>query len=98
MKEPIKLKEDELKSIVDIRNQNGKMLEAFGLLYLDKMQINESIKLIASKEEKLQSDWMALRQRENDFIDNLMKMYGEGALDMKNGTFIPDDPSLPATK
>ena len=98
MKDPIKLKEEELKSIVDIQIQNSKMLEAFGLLYLDKMQINESIKLVTSKEEKLQGDWMALRKRENDFIDGLVKSYGEGALDMKNGTFIPDDPSLPATK
>lgn len=95
MKDPVKLKDEELKNIVDIQTQNSNMLEAFGLLYLDKMRIDESIKLIASKEEKLQNDWIALRKRENDFIDGLIKSYGEGALDMKNGTFVPDESSQP---
>jgi hypothetical protein len=93
MTQPIKLKEEELKSIVDIQSQNGKMLELFGLLYLDKMQIDESIRLVTAKEEKLQSDWVNLRKRENDFIDNLIKSYGEGSLDMKNGIFVPDETS-----
>lgn len=91
MKTPIKLKEEELKAIEDIQVKNSEMLAAFGLLYLDKMRIDETIRAVATKEQKVQNDWVALRKREDDFIDNLVKTYGEGALDMKNGTFIPQD-------
>ncbi len=93
MKDPIKLKEEELKTIEDIQVKNSEMLAAFGLLYLDKMRIDETIRVVAAKEQTLQKDWVSLRKREDDFIDGLIKFYGEGALDMKNGTFVPDDSS-----
>jgi hypothetical protein len=91
MKDSIKLKDEELKAIQDIQEKNGVMLGQFGTLYLDKMQIDEAIKVVASKEQRLQDEWTSLRKQENELIDKIIKSYGEGSLDMKNGTFLPDD-------
>ncbi len=91
---PIKLKDEELRTIQEIQEKNGIMLGQFGTLYLDKMQIDEAIKVVTTKEQKLQEEWVSLRKKENELIDKIIKSYGEGSLDMKNGTFTPDSAPL----
>lgn len=90
MAEPIKLKNEELAEIRMLGEKSQEKLIQLGLLYVDKMQVEEAVKTITDKETKLQGDWNNLKKMENEVIEKLLKTYGEGALDLKNGAFIPD--------
>ena len=96
MAEPIKLKNEELAEIKSLGEKSQEKLVQFGLLYVDKMQVNEAVKALTDREDKLQQEWSNLKKSETEIIAKFLKSYGEGALDLKNGTFIPDE-SPPST-
>jgi len=89
MAEPIKISEEDLKKIRDIQTQYQIKMGEFGKLYLEKMGIDKAIKAITARETQIQNDWESLQKAESDFIDDLLKRYGEGNLDLKQGIFIP---------
>jgi len=89
MADPIKIAEEELNKVREIQVQYQTKLEEFGKLYLDKMGIDEAIKAVTAKETQVQTDWKTIQKSEAEFIDSLLKKYGEGNLDLKQGLFTP---------
>ena len=89
MAEPIKIPEEDLTKIGEIQQQYQQRIEDFGKLYLEKMGIDEAIKAVSNKESQLVADFKELQKKESDFIEDLLKRYGEGNLDLKQGVFIP---------
>jgi hypothetical protein len=86
----IKITEEEL---VEIRNLQTKYQDtqfAFGKLYLEKMQIDNMLQTFKEKEAKLQEKWEKCNKLEQDTLDKLLKKYGEGQLDIKEGVFIAE--------
>ena len=95
MSEPIKMSDGELAEIKLLQEKFQHKTFDMGLLYLEKMQVDEIIKNLTDKEQSLQGDWESLKKLENELIDKLIKKYGEGALDLKRGTFVPDVVDIP---
>jgi len=91
MPEPIKMTDAELTEVRRLQEQFQQKLAQFGLLYVDKMQVDAAVKTVIDRESKLQDEWNALKKAENDLIDKFLKTYGEGALDMTKGVFIPQN-------
>jgi hypothetical protein len=89
MAEPIKIPEEDLNKIREIQIQFQQKLEEFGKLYLEKMGIDEAIKMVANREIQVQNEWKEIQKKESDFIEDLLKRFGEGNLDLKQGLFIP---------
>ena len=90
MPEPIKMTDAELTEVRKLQEQYQQKLAQFGLLYVDKMQVEEAVKGVVERENKLQEEWAALKKAENLLIDKFLKAYGEGSLDIQNGVFIPE--------
>jgi translation initiation factor 2 alpha subunit (eIF-2alpha) len=91
MKDPIKITQEEVKSITDLQTEFQKSVVEFGNLYIEKMQVDSLIKVIADKESSLQEEWKKLQTKENDLIQSFYKKYGNGSLDLKGGLFIPNE-------
>lgn len=91
MKDPIKITSEETKSINDLQTEFQKSIVDFGNLYLEKMQIDTLIKVVAEKEHSLQEEWKKLQEKENDLLQSFYKKYGNGSLDPKSGLFIPNE-------
>jgi len=89
MKDPIKVSEEELKTAVSLQSEFQNTVYEFGSLYLEKMQIDNAIKLITTKETELQEKLKTLREKEDNLIQNVYKKYGDGKLDLEKGLFIP---------
>jgi SMC interacting uncharacterized protein involved in chromosome segregation len=90
MPNPIKMSESDLTEIRTFQEKlQTKMLD-FGKLYLEKMQIDQAIKAVAEKEQAIQDEWNALQLSEKELIEKLLKTYGEGQLNLSEGTFTPD--------
>lgn len=90
MSDPIKIADNELSEIKLLQEKFQEKTFAMGVLYLEKMQVDEIIKNLTKKEQSLQEEWNNLKNMENDLIDKMVKRYGEGSLDMSRGTFVPD--------
>jgi hypothetical protein len=90
MSEPIKISENELAEIKMLQDKFQEKTFSMGLLYLEKMQVDEIIKNLTKKEQDLQDEWNNLKNMENGLIDKLIKVYGEGYLDLNKGLFVPE--------
>lgn len=90
MSEPIKMTESEIAEIRMLQEKFQEKIVEFGKLYLQKMQVEASIKSVTDQETKLREDWVNLQKLENDFVEKLLQKYGEGALDIKAGVFLPE--------
>jgi prefoldin subunit 5 len=89
MADPIKISGEELQLTAELQSQYQKVIFDFGNLYVEKIQIEDAVKVVTEKENKLQSRWVSLQNKENELIQQLMKKYGEGSIDLKSGLFIP---------
>ena len=94
MNEKIKITEDELNSVRTLQVKFQEKLFQFGRLYLEKMSVEATIKSITERETQLQDSWKDLQKQENDTIEAILKKYGEGSLDVKEGVFIPEIAAL----
>jgi hypothetical protein len=86
----IKITEEELIEIRKLQEQYQFTQFEFGKLYLEKMEVEEIIRSVQQKEVKLQDKWKNLHKSQEELTDKLLKKYGEGGLDLKEGLFIPD--------
>jgi len=90
MNEKVKITDSELDSIRTLQNKIQETINLFGRLYLEKMSVEAAIKTITDKEENLQNEWKSLLKQESEIIEAILKQYGEGSLDLKEGMFIPE--------
>jgi len=89
MKDPIKITQEELQGTLDLQKRFQDLVFEFGKLYVEKIQVENVIKDITERENKLQDEWKSLQSKENDAIQAFYKKYGDGSLDLKNALFIP---------
>lgn len=89
MSQPIKITESEL---AEIRMLQGKFQETIfklGNLQVEKMQLDAAVTEFVEKEKRLKEDWSNLQKMEQGILDKIIKNYGEGNLNMNDGTFTP---------
>jgi predicted transcriptional regulator len=92
MSEKIKITEEELNTVRTVQTKFQDVRFQFGGLYIEKLAVDAAIKAITDKEGQLQEEWKSLQKQENDIIEAILKKYGEGSLDVKEGVFIPETP------
>jgi hypothetical protein len=82
-----KLTEAELSELKKIQlNYQEKTFE-FGQLFLDKLNVSEHLKELELRENKLKGDLILIQKSEQDWLDKITSIYGEGNLSLKDGTF-----------
>jgi predicted nuclease with TOPRIM domain len=89
MDEVIKISEAEL---AEIKMLQGKFFEKhseFGDLYVEKLELDKAVSAFVEKEKTLKENWDNLQKLEQDLMDKIVKKYGEGHLNMGDGTFTP---------
>jgi predicted nuclease with TOPRIM domain len=87
--ENIKISESEL---AEIRMLQGKFQESIfklGNLQVEKMQLDAAVTEFVEKEKKLKDEWASLQKLEQGLLDKFIEKYGEGNLNMNDGTFSP---------
>lgn len=90
MSEQIKMTENEIKDIKVIQDAFQNKIYQLGQLYLQKLQAESAIKFVQEQEIKLKENWADIQKQETVLIDQLLKKYGQGSLDLKEGIFVPD--------
>lgn len=89
METSIKLSDEELTSIKSLQSKFQETIFRMGESQIERMELDRLVANFIEKEKSLKENWMTLQSQEKDLIDNIIKKYGEGQLNMADGTFIP---------
>ena len=87
MSEVIKFTEEELAEFKNLQSKFEEKFFQFGQLYLQKMALDSDIKNLLDEEKVLQNDYYSLQQKEKELFEKISTKYGEGSLNIKDGTF-----------
>lgn len=90
MSEPIKFTQQELDALKNIQLSFQENIMSFGQLYLDKMTLDSKIKELTQVESSLREKYEKIQKDEDDWLNSITSKYGEGSLNLKDGTFIPN--------
>ena len=90
MENQIKFSEDELNKIKTIRDNNTAIVLDLGQNELETFSLATRLKELETEKQKLQSNYLQLRQDERNLIQELNAKYGSGTVDIESGVFIPN--------
>tara|TARA_B100001248_G_scaffold169325_1_gene128254 strand:- start:1476 stop:1733 length:258 start_codon:yes stop_codon:yes gene_type:complete len=84
MADEIKFTDDELKSIEELRSEYVNITNRFGQIALTKYNIER-------QEEQAETDFEAIRAKEQNVLNGITEKYGPGTLDPNTGVFTPSE-------
>lgn len=93
MSEKVKMSDTEITEVKAVQEAFQNKIYQLGQLYLQKIQAENAVKFVADQETKLKDDWNQIQKLENELVDRLLAKYGQGSLDLKEGTFVSDTKS-----
>jgi hypothetical protein len=89
MSQSIKISEAELSEVKLLQNKFQETVYKFGTLHIEKMELDKLIADFVQKEKSSNEEWANLQRMEKDLLDKIVQKYGEGNLNMQDGTFTP---------
>ena len=92
MNEPVKVEEVFLNEIKLLQSKFQESIYKLGNLQIEKMELDRLVTEFVEKEKKLKDEWASLQNLEKSLMDKIVQKYGEGNLNMSDGTFIPSPP------
>ena len=95
MSQPIKITAAEFSEIKMLQGKFAELHGRFGNLGIEKMELDNAVSEFVERERKLKEEWATLKKLDVELRDKLVAIYGEGSLNMENGTFIPSEPPPP---
>ena len=84
-----KLKEQELIEIKDLQSKIQETIIKLGKLQVDKMDLDAAVADYLANEKSLKEHWHTLQKNEKELLQSILTNYGEGSLNLANGTFSP---------
>lgn len=89
MSDVTKFTDEELQSIARLQADYQQSIFALGQIDLEKTNAEQQLKLLTEQREKIFENWKNLQKQESDLLNSLSAKYGEGTLNIKDGTFTP---------
>lgn len=90
MKDPINITPEELNEFNKLKDDIQRNIFEFGELYLEKMELDALYKSLSDKELKLRNKTEEFKKAETKLMTAILDKYGEGSLNISNGTFTPN--------
>ena len=82
-----KLEQIDIDSIVELRQKYAENTNALGLITTDEYAINQQLDQLKAEKEKMFSSLNELREQEIKLMDSLKEKYGDGQINIEDGTF-----------
>lgn len=89
MSDTIKFTQDELSELTELLSQYQQKVSSFGTLNIERISIEHQLSTIKEAEKVLEAEYKELQKKEKTLLDKLVAKYGEGSINIKNGTFTP---------
>lgn len=82
-----KIEDKELQSIHELKTKIQDKIYHFGMLYLERMELDNKSKFLQEQEQTYQKEWLELRKNEETILTDITKKYGEGDLNLTTGVY-----------
>jgi hypothetical protein len=89
MPDTLKFTDDEVNEIRFLQNKFQEKLLKFGQIQLETIELEDRLSLLKNEQNRLRTEYISLQRTEQDLMDKLTNKYGEGSLNLKEGTFTP---------
>lgn len=89
MNEIIKFTDAELQSIAKLQGDYQQYIYILGQIDLEKTDLEQQLELLKTKRNEVFENWKNAQKEETDLINSLSQKYGDGSLNLKDGTFKP---------
>ena len=84
-----KLDQADLDSIMELRQKYAENTNAVGMVSIDEHVVKEQLKQIETEKTRIFDQLESLRQEETTLMDSLKEKYGDGQINLEDGTFVP---------
>ena len=89
MSDVIKFTEQEMQSIAKLQNDYQQNIYMLGQIDLEKTDLEQQLQELLTKRTEIFNDWKKIQQEESNLLNALSQKYGDGSLNLKDGTFKP---------
>lgn len=87
--QPIKIDDATLSEIKMLQGKFQEMIYKMGNLQVEKMELDALVANFIEKEKQIKDEWASLKKLDEGVLDKIVKAYGEGSMNMTDGTFTP---------
>lgn len=84
-----KLEQKDLNSIMELRSKYAETTNTIGMIATDEYSLNKQLELITSEKTKFFNELETLRKEEQTLMESLKEKYGDGQINIEEGTFTP---------
>ncbi len=81
--------ENELNSLQELKQGFERVQNQLGSLQISKLNLTAQLDTIDDETIRLESQYLALREKEQNMVNELNEKYGAGNLDPASGVFTP---------
>tara|TARA_B100000287_G_scaffold415634_1_gene449446 strand:+ start:532 stop:807 length:276 start_codon:yes stop_codon:yes gene_type:complete len=89
MSEEIKFSDEEMNGIKEVQTDYITIQNKFGQLAIAKLNLQDKINEVEELDKSLNTQFLELKQKEQELVEQLSEKYGQGNLDPKTGVFTP---------
>jgi len=89
MSDIVKFTETEMQSITKLQNDYQQAIYMLGQIDLEKTDLEQQLQELLTKRTEIFNDWKKIQQEESNLLNALSQKYGDGSLNLKDGTFKP---------
>ncbi len=82
-----KIDKTDLESINKLREDYSQNSMQLGMVSVDEYNVNQQLQQIVSAKEEVFSSLEKLKKQEFELIENLKEKYGDGQINIEQGTF-----------
>jgi hypothetical protein len=86
-----KLEEKELKELQDLNNEKNQITINFGRLKTDLIMVRAQLDKLEKMEEDMVAKFKGNETKGNKMVEKMKKKYGNGTINIDNGTFTPEE-------
>lgn len=85
-----KLDKEHLDELQKLRTKFASNANTLGSISLEQIALQRRLDYLNSEQERGYAEFEELRQQEQDLLDKMRERYGEGQINIAEGTFTPD--------
>jgi hypothetical protein len=84
-----KLDKEHLESITQLRNNFAQNTQLLGTVSIEEYVLESKLDIVKSQKSQLLNQFTRLQERESELLDLLKDRYGDGSVNIEDGTFTP---------
>lgn len=89
MSDVTKFTEEEMQEIAILQNKYQQKIFDLGQIKLEEIDLEQTKLSLEEKKTSVLNEWKVLQKEEEDLLNKLASKYGNGSLNLKDGTFKP---------